>query len=124
MALVFKQQSSLIIGACIEVHRRQGSGFLETVYQECLEIEFGLRGVDFIPQPELTLSYRDRPLRVTYRPDFVCFGAIIVEIKAASELHDNHRAQVLNYLRSTGFRLGLLVNFGSHPTLEFQRLVN
>lgn len=124
MALVFEQQSRLIVGACIEVHRRQGSGFLEPVYQECLEIEFGLRGVDFVSQPELTLSYRDRPLRVTYRPDFVCFGAIIVEIKAASELHDNHRAQVLNYLRSTGFRLGLLVNFGSHPTLEFQRLVN
>lgn len=124
MSLVYERESSLIIGACIEVHRRQGTGFLEAVYQECLEIEFGLRGIEFTPQPELTLSYRDRPLRVSYCPDFVCFGAVIVEIKAVSELHDNHRAQVLNYLRSTGFRLGLLVNFGSRPTLEFQRLIN
>ena len=108
---------------CCRGNKIKGSGFLEPVYQECLEIEFGLRGIPFTPQAELVLTYKDRTLKHRYQPDFVCFGQIILEIKAVSQLCDEHRAQVHNYLRSTGFRLGLLVNFCHHPLLEYERIV-
>jgi GxxExxY protein len=100
-----------------------GAGFLEAVYQECLEIELNLRQIPFRPKAELTLTYKDQRLKRTYEPDFDCFGKIIVEIKAVSELTDEHRAQVHNYLRATSYRLGLLVNLGSHGKLEFERIV-
>ncbi len=116
------EESYQIMGACFEVYKIKGSGFLEPVYQECLEIEFDLRGIPFTPQAELVLTYKDRTLKHRYQPDFVCFGQIILEIKAVSQLCDEHRAQVHNYLRSTGFRLGLLVNFCHHPLLEYERI--
>ena len=100
-----------------------GCGFLESVYQECLGIEFTARNIPFVAQRELQLVYKNQPLQSTFRPDFVCFDSIIVEIKAVRGLCDEHRAQVHNYLKSTGFRLGLLVNFGSHPKLESERVV-
>ncbi len=105
------------------MYNEMGCGFLEPVYQECLEIELGLQGIPFVAQDELLLQYRQRTLKQTYRPDFICFGKIIVEIKAVSKLIDEHRAQVINYLNATGFELGLLVNFGAHPKLEWERLV-
>ena len=111
------------MGACFEVYRDKGCGFLEGVYQECLQIEFGLRGVPFEAQPALCLDYKGTRLRQTYVPDFICYGAIIVELKAVSELADSHRAQALNYVRATGFALGLLVNFGHYPKIEWERLV-
>jgi GxxExxY protein len=95
---------------------------LEAVYQECLELEFGDQTVAFVAQPKLGLSYKGRELRQTYAPDFICFGKIVVEIKAVSALSDEHRAQVHNYLRATGYRLGLLVNFGHFPKLESERI--
>jgi GxxExxY protein len=121
--IIYKDEAYAIVGACFEVYNDKGCGFLEAVYQECLEIEFGLRGVPFDPQAELTLTYKGRILGKTYRPDFVCFEKIIVEIKAVSELAGEHRAQVHNYLKATGFRLALLVNFGSKGQLKYERIV-
>jgi GxxExxY protein len=108
----------------MEVYNEKGCGFLEAVYQECLEIELGLRGIPFVAQAELPLAYKGRPLRQTYRADLVCFGIIIVELKATSVIADEHRAQLLNYLNSSGFRLGLLANFGHHPGLEWERFAH
>jgi GxxExxY protein len=120
--IIYKKESYAIIGACFEVYNEKGSGFLEPVYQECLGIEFEHQRIPAIPKPALTLSYRNRTLTQTYVPDFVCFQKIILELKAASKLIDEHRAQLLNYLHATGFELGLLVNFGHHPKLEYERL--
>ena len=109
-----------MIGACFEVYNEKGCGFLEPVYQECLGIELEYQRIPVIPKPSLTLSYRERILTQSYAPDFVCFEKIIVELKAASALTDEHRAQLLNYLYATGFELGLLVNFGHYPKLEYE----
>lgn len=121
--LVYAAESYQLMGACFEVYREKGCGFLEGVFQECLEIELGDRGIPHLAQPSLVLSYKGRPLRQTYTPDFICFGKIVLEIKAVSGLADEHRAQVHNYLRATGHRLGLLVNFGHHPMVEWERIV-
>jgi GxxExxY protein len=123
MALLFEEETYQVLGACFEVYKDKGCGFLEAVYQECLEIEFGLRGVPFQPQAELMLTYKGRRLKQTYIPDFICFGKIIVEIKAVSQLADEHRAQLHNYLKATGHRVGLLVNFGHCPKVEYERIV-
>lgn len=121
--LLFKDESYRIVGACFEAYNEEGCGFVEPVYQECLEIEFEMQGIPFQAQQQLQLSYKGRKLKQVYIPDFVCFEQIIVEIKAVSKLCDEHRAQVHNYLKATGFRLGLLINFGSHPKLEYERIV-
>jgi GxxExxY protein len=123
MEIVYKEESYRIVGACFEVYKEKGPGFLERVYQECLAIELGLQGIPFEQQVPLKLSYKGQPLEKTYDPDYVCFGKIIVEIKALAELNDRERAQVHNYLKATGYRLGLLVNFGHHPQLEYERIV-
>ena len=120
--IIYKNESYVIVGACFEVYNAKGCGFLEQVYQECLAIEFEHQGIPAIPKPLLTLSYRDRMLRQTYQPDFVCSEKIILELKAVSTLADEHRAQLLNYLHATGFELGLLVNFGHYPKLEYERI--
>ena len=121
--ILFKEESYKIVGACFEVYNEKGCGFVEPVYQECLEIELGMQSVPFEAQKQLQLSYKGRPLKQIYIPDFVCLGQIIVEIKAVSKLVDEHRAQVHNYLKATGYRLGLLINFGGHPKLEYERIV-
>jgi len=100
-----------------------GVGFLESVYQECLEFELQERGMPFVPKTLLGLRYKGRPLKQRYEPDFICFGKIILEIKAVKERCNEFRAQVHNYLRATGHRLGLLVNFGHYPKLEYERIV-
>ena len=115
--IVYREESYAIMGACFEVYRQMGAGFLEPVYQECLSVELTLRDIPFREQPELPLSYKGRALEKTYKPDFICHEKIIVEIKAVRELADEHRAQVHNYLKATGYRLGLLVNFSHYPKL-------
>ena len=120
--LLYPDESYKIIGACFAVYNDKGCGFLEPVYQECLAIEFRHLQIPAVAKPELVLSYRGQNLEQTYRPDFVCYGKIIVELKAVSELVDKHRAQVLNYLHAAGFQLGILVNFGSYPNLEYERI--
>ena len=122
--LVYKEECYRIIGACFEIYKDKGCGFLEPVYQECLEIEFEFLKLPAVVQPALTLSYRGRTLRQHYQPDFICFDKIVLEIKAVAALAQEHEAQVLNYLNATGFKLGLLVNFGHYPKLEWKRLVN
>ncbi len=94
------------------------------MYQECLEIEFKLQNILCVPQQSLTLEYKGYRLKHVYEPDFICYEKIILEIKAVSRLTDEHRAQVINYLNATGFKLGLLVNFGHYPKLEWERLAN
>ena len=121
--MLFKAESYSIVGACFTVYREKGCGFLEAVYQECLAIELEHQGIPFVEQKPLTLRYRDRTLRQTYKADFICYGKILVELKAVSRLTDEHRAQVLNYLHATDLRLGLLVNFGHHPKVEHERLL-
>jgi GxxExxY protein len=123
MELIYKDEAYKIIGACFEVYNDKGSGFVEPVYQECLEIELGIQQIPFVSQAELSLFYKDRPLRQKYKPDFICFGKIIFELKAVSSILDEHRAQVHNYLKATGYKLGLLVNFSSFPDLYFERIV-
>jgi GxxExxY protein len=120
--IIYKQESYGIVGACFEVYNDKGCGFLEPVYQECLGIEFAHQRIPAIAKPSLTLSYRGRILTQSYAPDYVCFEKIIVELKATSALTDEHRAQLLNYLHATGFELGLLVNFGHYPKLEYERI--
>ena len=121
--LIYKEESYAIIGACFGVYKDKGWGFLEPVYHECLEIEFESQGIPFLSKPPQTLQYRGRTLVQTFSPDFICYDKIIVEIKAASALSDDHRAQVLNYLSATGCELALLVNFGHYPRLEYERLL-
>jgi GxxExxY protein len=123
MEIIFKDESYQIMGACFEVYKEMGCGFLEPVYQECLERELESRGILFRAHAELVLRYKGRPLKQVYIPDFICFGKIIVEIKAVKELCDEHRAQVHNYLKACGFKLGLLVNFGHYPMVEYERIV-
>ncbi len=122
--ILFRDESCAIVGACFEVYKEKGNGFLEAVYQECLAMEFADRGIPFVEQPKLARTYKGRPLRQFYQPDFLCFGKVIVEIKAVKTLADEHRAQTINYLKSTGHQLGLLVNFGHFPKVENERFVN
>jgi GxxExxY protein len=112
-----------IQGAIFEVNRHMGSGFLESVYQECLAMEFTARNIPFVAQHPLGLTYKGQTLRQAYQADFVCFGTIIIELKSVRELAPEHRAQVLNYLNATGLKLGLLVNFGSASKARIERLV-
>ena len=121
--IIYEEESYQIIGACFEVYNEMGSGFLESVFQECLEIEFAERIVPFVSHQRLRLRYKRKPLRSVFVPDFICFENIIVEIKALSDLTGAHRAQVHNYLKATGYRLGLLINFGSYPKLQSERIV-
>ena len=123
MEIVYKEESYAIMGACFEVYKEKGCGFLEAVYQECLAMELELQGIPFREKVQIGLDYKGRPLRQTYQPDFLCFEKIILEIKAVSALADEHRAQVHNYLKATGHRLGLLVNFGHYPKVEYERIV-
>jgi GxxExxY protein len=121
--LFFKEEVYRIVGACFEVYKEKGHGFVESVYQDCLEIELELQGIPFDRKRALTLEYKGKPLDHWFVPDLICFDKIIVEIKAVKELADEHRAQLLNYLKATGLKVGLLVNFGHHPGLQWERLV-
>ncbi len=121
--ILYADESYAIIGACYNVYKEMGCGFLESVYQECLEIEFCFRNIPFEAQKELRLKYRDKILKQGYKPDFFRYNKIVVEIKALTKIADEHRSQILNYLNATEFRLGILVNFGHHPKLEYERFV-
>jgi GxxExxY protein len=107
----------------MEVYNQLGPGFLEAVYQEALEIELSERGLPYVAQKELRILYKGRPLKKTCTPDLICYDKIIVELKALDRLTSKDMAQVLNYLKATGFHLGLLVNFGNSEKLEWERRV-
>jgi GxxExxY protein len=121
--LIYKEESYKIIGACFEVYKEMGCGFLEPVYQECLEKELTLQGIPFDAQKIVELNYKGQKLDKIYKPDFLCFDKIIIEIKAVSKLNNEFRAQIINYLNATNMRLGLLINFGHFPKIEHERYV-
>ena len=107
----------------MHVYNTLGPGFLEAVYQEALELEFTKRNIPYEREKALTISYEGIVLKQTYRADFVCYGNIIVELKAVAHLDDTHRSQVFSYLKATGYKLGLLFNFGKENGLEYERKV-
>ncbi|MGA9780130.1 MAG: GxxExxY protein [Verrucomicrobiia bacterium] len=115
-------QTYAIIGAAMEVHRELGHGFLEAVYQEALAVELTEHQIPFQREVPLQVKYKKRPLACAYKADFICFGDILVELKAIEKLGDPEKSQVINYLNATKFTRALLFNFGS-PALEFQRMV-
>ena len=123
MEILYKTELYAITGAAFGVYNELGPGFLGSVYQEALEREFVKRGIPYEREKELTIYYKGEALQQTYRADFVCYENIIVELKAVSELVDSHRSQVYNYLKVTGCRLGLLLNFGHNERLEYERIV-
>jgi GxxExxY protein len=123
MELLLKDETYRILGACFEVYKEKGCGFLEAVFQECLDLEFDLQGIPAKAQVPLALSYKGKPLKQHYVADFICYNKVIVELKAVSKLTDEHRAQIQNYLHATGLRVGILVNFGHFPKVEYERFV-
>jgi GxxExxY protein len=121
--IYYKEECYKVIGAAMQVYNTLGAGFLEAVYQEALEIELSKRDIPFEREKELTITYDGIQLQQTYRADFVCYDKMIVELKAVSELDDAHRAQVHNYLKATGYKLGLLINFCNPDELKYERIV-
>jgi len=122
MDLLYKDEAYEIIGSCMEVHSQLGCGFLEAVYQEALEIEFQERTIPYQREVALKISYKGAVLKKEYVGDFICYNNIIVELKALSKLESVHESQVLNYLKATGFKLGILINFGEQ-SLKYKRIV-
>ena len=120
--LIYKEECFQIVGCCMEVHKELGCGFKEAVYQEALEREFINNALDFVREKRLKIQYKGIVLKKEYSPDFVCFGKIVLELKAVSELTDIHQCQVFNYLKASKLRLGLLVNFGT-TSLQFKRFI-
>lgn len=121
--ILFKEESYKIIGACMEVHKKLESGFLESVYSEALELEFKKVNLPHEREKKLPVYYDDKPLNKYFRADFVCYDSIILELKATKYLVDADRQQTLNNVKATKFKLGLLINFGS-PSLTYKRIVN
>jgi GxxExxY protein len=121
--LLWKDEVYAIIGAAMEVHSELGHGFLEPVYQEAMEMELAQRGVPYRPQCALVIYYKGRPLQKQYVADLICFDEIVVELKAMEKLTSREEGQLLNYLKATGKRVGLLINFGSTGKLEWKRMV-
>ncbi len=115
-------QTHAIIGAAMEAHRLLGHGFLERVYQDALAVELLGRNIAFTRETDLPVTYKGQLLSCGYRADFVCYDSVIVETKALNDLSGTEEAQVLNYLRASGFSRGLLINFGQ-PSLQFKRMV-
>jgi GxxExxY protein len=118
-----KEEGYAVLGAVFSVYEEMGCGFLEAVYQECLEKELRERQIPFSAQPVLSIVYKGQCLRQTYQPDLICFDKIILELKAVTELSPEHRAQLHNYLKATGLTVGYLVNFGHYPKVQFERIV-
>lgn len=121
--ILYKDECYLIQGAVFEVYREMGCGFLEAVYQECLEKEFTYKRIPFYSQKEILLTYKGEKLEQRYKPDLICYDKIIVELKAVKELANEHKAQLFNYLKATGHKLGLLVNFGHYPKVQIERII-
>lgn len=121
--LIFKEEVFAIVGAAMDVHTILGSGFLEPVYQEAMEIESRMRGLPFESQRVLQIRYKGHVLKKEYVADLIYFDKIVVELKALDRLSGREESQLLNYLKATGMKVGVLINFGSHPKLEWKRLV-
>lgn len=120
--IIFKQESYNIIGAAMEVHKELGAGFVEGIYQEALEMEFARQNIPHLREHHLNVFYKGQKLNKHYFADFVCYNQIIVELKALNDFSKNHHAQVINYLKASQMKLGLLINFGS-SSLQYKRFV-
>jgi len=118
-----QQEGYDFMAAAFAVYNEIGNGFTEEIYQEALEMELQDRKIPFVPQPELGICYKGKPLRKKFRPDLMVFSSIVVELKAVAFLTDEHKAQLLNYLKATGKPVGYLVNFGCREELEWKRFV-
>lgn len=123
VGLLFKDESYRIIGSCMTVHKKLGSGFLDSVYMEAMEIQFNEDSIPCIKETKLRILYDDKLMDKYFKADFLCFDKIIVELKATPFIHSNDVAQVLNYLKATGLKLGILVNFGE-KSLAYKRIIN
>ncbi len=123
MELIYKDEVYAIIGAAMDVYNNLGSGFLEAVYQEAMEIETQARNIPSLPEQKLRIQYKGAPLKKFYEADLICYEKIIVEIKAMDRLTSREEAQILNYLKATGLPVGVLINFGAHNDLEWKRMV-
>ncbi len=121
--LIFKEETFAIRGAAFEVYKEMSNGFLESVYQECMEKELTARGIPFEVHPSLKLIYKNQVLKQTYVPDIICYNTIIVELKAVSEISNEHRAQLVNYLKTTKLKLGIIINFGHYPKAQIERFI-
>lgn len=121
--ILYKEESFTIIGACMKVHRTLGAGFLEAVYEEALEKEFHIQRIPFERQVKLQLYYDNQLMKKQYRADFVCYAAIIIEIKAVPQIPVTFYMQLTNYLKCTNLELGMLINFGT-PSLPYKRIIN
>jgi len=121
--LIFKEEVYQIVGAAMEVYNELGSGFLESVYQEAMEIELTDRQITFQRQVPLRIKYKNRVLAKRFSADLICFGAALVELKTVAALTPADESQLLNYLKATGLRVGILINFGDPAELEWKRLV-
>jgi GxxExxY protein len=119
--LMLEKETYAILGACFEVYKEKGWGFLEAIYQECLEVEFELQNIPARSLVKLPLTYKGRELKKGYEADFICFDSVLVGLKAVLKLTDEYRAQIQNYLHATGFRVGLLINLGHYPKVEHER---
>ncbi len=121
--MIYKDEAYQIVGACFEVYNEFGNGFDEAVYHESLLKELAMRKVVSISEPRLHVFYKGEQLEKFFKPDIVCFGKIILELKTVRELSNEHRQQVHNYLKATGYKLGLLINFGAKGALQYERIV-
>ena len=121
--LLLKEEVYAVVGAAIEVHREFGNGYVEAVYQEAMELELGDRRIPFEPQKRLHIRYKGRLLKAWYLADLICFGELLVELKAIDRLSGKEEAQVLNYLKTTGLKVALLINFGRYGRLEWKQFV-
>lgn len=121
--LLYKLDSFQIQGAIYDVYKELGNGFLESVYQECLERELFARDIPFVSQKELNIKYKNKVINKTFKPDIICFDKIILELKGVKRITNEHQAQVINYLKATNMKLGLIVNFGAYPKVEIMRIV-
>lgn len=121
--IIFKEESYKIIGACLEVHKKLGAGFLESVYSEALEMEFKKAEIPYLKEKRLPVFYEDLKMKKYFVADFVCFESIIIELKATKFTIEADSKQTLNNIKATRFRLGILVNFGT-PSLTYKRIIN
>ncbi len=122
MGLIYENETYKVIGAAMEVHNELGNGFLEAVYQEALSLEFNIRHIPHVREQKIEIRYKENTLAKFYQADFVCFKKIIVEVKCVNELTGIHESQLINYLKATGYKVGVLINFGAE-SLEYKRLV-
>lgn len=120
----YTEEVLAIIKVATEVHRELGSGFLEAAYQEAMEIEADFMDVPFVPQQNLQVQYKQHRLKKKYVADMICFDKIVVEFKVLDKLTDKEESQMIHYLKTSGYKVGVLINFGSHPELEWKQFVD